>query len=586
MAEANLGFLGQFLGGLATGKQMKQKKQIATQEFEYKKQRNKFEADDRTATAAYRANQLALGGKRLELEQKKFAKEEAGGDFYAKSITDVRNRIITAADEYEKRLNLAANGREFVRIKDAATADLTRQMKVLNNMATNPVFDTTYPGSTVQDREGIFKAGIPSWVENPDMDAFRPDFYARYKANNQGLLNNRRDRQNAGFDTPESYFASEIPQYKKIISDLDDGSGNTDAAINKAIELYGPLPGTDYDQTFGILKTGTVAPAYGTNADYQFGEPVKIPELDPVTGAPTGRQIDSFSSIPRLLTEQQRRALPNPDSDIQRISPYVQPIPVPFGTQIKKLEAPARLSLLDNKAKLEAATLEDKIKASFFKSNAIEQKFKEGREDLRIKAAKAYVEEFKALNLPEKYRAELNKILTDTDKSAVSIVTGLKNWETNTLKVYSAATSVSFNNYNKANTTFANNMNIEAVVKKPENQNAITTYLNSINPDAVLPFAVAQSIGGAAVEAIRGVKDARNEWLRNQKAENDLKAGGLLKARDAMNAALTKISGSNTLTPASTGPSSPAATARTTRPAASTSRFNPTRVNVPRPNPK
>lgn len=410
MAAENLGYLGQFLGGLAAGKQMKQKKQLQSADLAYKKQRAEYESADRRATADYRANQLGLGRLNFGLAQRKFEQEESGGDFLPKSVFATRDRIIQSANEYEKQLRDASSATEWDRINKAAKDDLGSQMRVLGDMSATPAFSGRFKGTSPENLKGMLYAGIPSWVMNDKITPAKPDFFVRYKPDRAGLLDVRDRLGKVGNPNKMEWLTNEMPQYMRIVEDL---GGNTDPvtrrnAIARAVQYLGPMSGADVAETTRILETGRIDPMYQTNEDYinerQLG---MLPGGESESYSQDEGPLDPFNALPA-----QKVDLPRPDLPIQSTGRYQGTLPIPASVIRSQSLLPADLLLAETKAKEADIGLENRLTSA-----AYDTLLKVGRVELQdqqktLNGIKILSDKFKQENLPVTIGAQVEQALS------------------------------------------------------------------------------------------------------------------------------------------------------------------------------
>ena len=411
MAAENLGYLGQFLGGLAAGKQMKQKKQLQSADLAYKKQRAEYESADRKATADYRANQLGLGRLNFGLAQRKFEQEESGGDLLPKSVFATRDRIIQSANEYEKQLRDAPSATEWERINKAAKDDLGSQMRVLGDMSATPAFSGRFKGTSPENLKGMLYAGIPSWVMNDKMTPAKPDFFTRYKPDRAGLFDIRNRLGQQGNPNKIEWLQNEMPQYMRIVEDL---GGNTDPvtrrnAIARAVQYLGPMSGADIAETTRILETGQIDPMYQTNEDNIKQKTLgMLPGMEADSYSIDQQPLDAFgNAIPQLEPE-----LPRPDLPIQSTGRYQGSLPIPANVTRNINLLPADMLLAETKAKEASYGLEDRLTKT-----AYETLFAKGRVDVQdqqktLQEIKILSDNFKLKKLPETIGAQLEQALS------------------------------------------------------------------------------------------------------------------------------------------------------------------------------
>lgn len=411
MAAENLGYLGQFLGGLAAGKQMKQKKQLQSADLAYKKQRAEYESADRKATADYRANQLGLGRLNFGLAQRKFEQEESGGDFLPKSVFATRDKIIQSANEYEKQLRDASSATEWDRINKAAKDDLGSQMRVLGDMSATPAFSGRFKGTSPENLKGMLYAGIPSWVMNDKMTPAKPDFFSRYKPDRAGLFDIRNRLGQQGNPNKMEWLQNEMPQYMRIVEDL---GGNTDPvtrrnAIARAVQYLGPMSGADVAETTRILETGQIDPMYQTNEDYIKQNTLGLlPGMEADAYSIDQQPLDAFgNAIPQLEPE-----LPRPDLPIQSTGRYQGSLPIPANVTRSLNLLPADMLLAQTKAKEADIGLENRLTSA-----AYDTLLKVGRVELQdqqktLNGIKILSDKFKQENLPVTIGAQVEQALS------------------------------------------------------------------------------------------------------------------------------------------------------------------------------
>lgn len=420
MGLQELGALAGFLGGMQQGKLLKQKKELTAQQMQAKKAEAEQRAADRAATALYRGQQLDLGRQNLALSRKRLENEAGKGlQTFIDTGIDTRKAIINAAGNYEARLRAAKDPKTYRAIKAEAMKDLGAQTKILDDLSKREDIANYFGGA--DKAQGVFRAGIPSFVFDPNFGTYEPDWNTIYKPDRTELDRTRTEGFNAGNKNVGYYIQTGLPHYQRIVEDL----GGDPIAAEKAVQLLGPIRGTTAQETIDLIN-GKVAPMYLSNRQYadqfdplaQMGREV-IPIYDPETGAIID-QVDEFGqSYGQALKFDRSSVLPDPGASIQRTSAYSQDIPVSVAATRQGELLPYEKAILQDKVVYNQHSLNDRLTKIALENALTEQNLTKGQLDIIGKGIANATNQFKLDKLPEETAAKLEQIYAQTFRTKV-----------------------------------------------------------------------------------------------------------------------------------------------------------------------
>ena len=192
MGAENLGYLAQFLGGMQQGKLLKQKKELSAAQLATRKAEAEQKILDRQATSLYRGQQLDLGRQNLELSKQRLKGEAGKGlQTFIDTGVDTRKAIINAANNYDTRLRAAKDPKTYRAIRAEAIKDLSTQTKILDDLSQREDVAGYFGGA--DKAQGVFRAGIPSFVFDPNFGTYEPDWNTLYKPDRAGIDKARQE---------------------------------------------------------------------------------------------------------------------------------------------------------------------------------------------------------------------------------------------------------------------------------------------------------------------------------------------------------------------------------------------------------
>ena len=568
MAAENLGFLGQFLGGLAAGKQMKQKKDLSSAQLATRRAEAEQRAADRSATTNYRNNQLELQRANLAATLRRDERDALGLDDMMKLGTSTRDKIANVVATRSKELDDAPTPGAYRTRLEAIRATVDPDIQTLKTLARDPNIAKKFPGFKPEQIESVWLSGIPEYARNPNVDYGEPDYKAKYKptdAKYQYNLNIEKLRK-ANIRDPNAYAEALLPAYQKIMEDL---KGVPDAA-RYAWSTLGNIPGYSMSQTLYMLETGRRPALYSTPEQLgvtdisgdetggvydQSGLPLRFGnELmmgDPSMEAPQDLEFfqrkytklfdpTSYADLnPKTLLDEQ--GLPNYERN--QVAQY--PVGIDITTQTNAGLMDSRIKAANIKAEEARIGLPERLRKLALTNETMETRLSGIDADVQKKIADAFMAQMKADNFGKILGADLEVKLTTALKNKQSVVTGLKKWETEQQKQYGMAVTTAGGNLQKAEATFENNPNIAPYLTMPGVSSALVTYVNDQSPSAVIPFNVAQTIGAGGVLAAANLKKARAEFDKAVTARDNFNSEGILKTRSIMNSMINTVSGAS-----------------------------------------
>lgn len=421
MGLQELGALAGFLGGMQQGKLLKQKKELTAQQMQARKAEAEQRAADRAATALYRGQQLDLGRQNLALSRKRLENEAGKGlQTFIDTGIDTRKAIINAAQDYKTRLRAAKDPRTYRAIKAEAIKDLSAQTKILDDLSQREDIANYFGGT--DKAQGVFRAGIPTYVFDPTFGDYEPDWNTIYKPDRTGIDKARSEGFLSGNKNVGYYIQTELPHYQRVVEDF---AGDPQAA-EKAVQFFGPIRGTTAQETVDLIN-GRVAPMYLGNRQYvdQFDPLAKmgrqvIPIYDPNTGDIIDQVDETGQSYGEALQfDRSGVALPDPGASIQRTSAYSQDIPVSLAAVRQGELLPYEKAILQDKVVYNQHSLNDRLTKIALENALKEQNLTKGQLDIIGKGIANATNKFKLEKLPEEIAAKLEQIYAQTFRTKI-----------------------------------------------------------------------------------------------------------------------------------------------------------------------
>lgn len=517
MGAENLGYLAQLLGGMQQGKLLKQKKELSAAQVAARKADAEQKALDRQATSLYRGQQLDLGRQNLELSKQRLKSEAGKGlQTFIDTGVDTRKAIINAANNYDTRLRAAKDPKTYRAIRAEAIKDLSAQTKILDDLSQREDVAGYFGGA--DKAQGVFRAGIPSFVFDPNFGTYEPDWNTLYKPDRTGIDKSRSEGFLSGNKNVGFYIQNELPQYQRIVEDL----GGDPIAAQKAVQMLGPIRGTSAQETVDLIN-GKVSPMFLSNKQYrnQF-DPMAamgreyIPVYDETTGDLSGYVDEfgqSFNDVPEF--DPNSVSLPDPGNQIQRTSAYTQDIPVALAATRQDALLPLQQELLRDKVVYNKYTLDDRINKGALANLLSQQKLDKGDLDIVGQRLSNATAQLKLDNLPEEMAAKLDQIYAQTFRTKVGAkVDGVKAYEA-IKKVFDADYNFKQKNLNElTRTVMLSPAYLEYISGDTARQAKLNAYL--ANPDKVpMPSDVNAPLQLALSEIVK-LKTQRDDAQRNQ----------------------------------------------------------------------
>lgn len=421
MGLQELGALAGLLGGMQQGKLLKQKKELTAQQLQTRKAEAEQRAADRAATTLYRGQQLDLGRQNLALSRKRLENEAGKGlQTFIDTGIDTRKAIINAASNYDTRLRAAKDPKTYRAIRAEAVKDLGSQTKILDDLSKREDIANYFGGA--DKAQGVFRAGIPSFVFDPNFGTYEPDWNTLYKPDRTGIDKTRSEGFLGGNKNVGHYIQNELPHYQRIVEDL----GGDPIGAQKAVQMLGPIRGTTAQETVDLIN-GKVAPMYLSNRQYrnQFDPMAAMgreynPVYDETTGDLSGYVDEfgqSFNNVPEF--DPNSVDLPDPGASIQRTSAYSQDIPISLAATRQGELLPYQKEILQDKVVINRHTLNDRLEKSALENLLREQKLDKGALDIIGQKIKNATDNLKLDNLPDLLAAQLDEIYARTFRTKI-----------------------------------------------------------------------------------------------------------------------------------------------------------------------
>jgi len=517
MGLQELGALAGFLGGMQQGKLLKQKKELTAQQLQAKKNEAEQRAADRAATALYRGQQLNLGRQNVELAKQRLKGEAGKGlQTFIDTGVDTRKAIINAAQNYETRLRAAKDPKTYRAIRAEAIKDLSTQTKILDDLSKREDIASYFGGA--DKAQGVFRAGIPSFVFDPNFGTYEPDWNTIYKPDRTGIDKSRSEGFLSGNKNVGYYIQNELPHYQRIVEDL----GGDPIAATKAVQMLGPIRGTSAQETVDLIN-GKVAPMFLGNRQFvdQY-DPMAamgrefMPVYDESTGNlsdyvdETGQSWGSAQAFDRGSVD-----LPDPGNQIQRTSAYTQDIPVSLAATRQGELLPYQKALLQDKVVYNQYTLDDRINKGALTNLALEQNLDKGALDIIGKQLSNATAKFKLDKLPEETAAKLDQIYAQTFRTKIGAkVDGVKAYES-IKKVFDADVNFKQKNLNELTRSVMSSPDyLNYIAGDTARQRKILDYL--ANPATVpMPSDVGAPLQLALSEIVK-LQSMRDDAVKNQ----------------------------------------------------------------------
>jgi hypothetical protein len=429
MAAENLGFLGQFLGGMAQGKLMKQKRSAQSTELKYKQDKMKADAEESLLRKNYRDSMLGIA--RAKEGREALTPPNAG--FLGGQISAAEKTLAEKNKEYAEKLAKETTVAGRRRVLADGRRDIGTAYTNLTSLYQLPGVSNLYGGAPIESVQNIAKQGVNPYFLDDSLDPNLPDVSSVYdfKPGRESVQTQTTAGYLSGKQNPNYYINQLGPRYLQTIEDLSGGDPSLrPAAVRRVMAEYGNIPGLSPEGMQRYLTTGKV--------DYY--EPLSV---DPTN--PSGFAGGLFEQLPtdqsqELMAQQggelsgpfqpssyrmpeeiqtggatnQYSSMPGMASSRMAETGAFNEIAIPFTTASAMRKEPLEQRDLAAKVTLNEQTLGAKIQEAQNQGAISGYKLAQAPIDLQDAYWKSYVNEVKASTISSREKAEINKILADT----------------------------------------------------------------------------------------------------------------------------------------------------------------------------
>jgi len=424
MAAEGLGYLAALLGGMQQGKLMKQKKDLSSAQLAARRAEAEQKAADRLATGSYRQNQLELQRQNIDLGRANLDQKLNNTDDIYELATQAGGNLKTAIGGIGERMATKSTPKSWLSEVEAARAGVRTPYEALRSLVKDPRMKKRYPNMTEEALLANFGGAVPQWMTDPNIAPATPDWAQQYKPDRDTVNREKTQGYISGVDQPGYYRNRLLPAYFKVMSDLE-GLPN---AADLAIQMYGPLPGSDYNETLELLEGKAPRPEYIPTEQYreEFGaDPLSLAR-GKLSLNEYGETIDQFGIPLDRLAEQPNLPLdesqvPMPGQAFQRTNNYRQQIPISLAAQIDDDMRPEKLREIRAKNYFNQVAFGEKMAGlaydTLIKKGRVEQQDLQ-RVGLQIKNA---TDAMKLKYLEPELRANIDKSLAAAFSSRMNV---------------------------------------------------------------------------------------------------------------------------------------------------------------------
>lgn len=429
MAAENLGFLGQFLGGMAQGKLMKQKRNAQSTELKYKQDKMKADAEESLLRKNYRDSMLGIA--RAKEGREALTPPNAG--FLGGQISAAEKTLAEKNKEYAEKLAKETTVAGRRRVLADGRRDIGTAYTNLTSLYQLPGVSNLYGGAPIESVQNIAKQGVNPYFLDDSLDPNLPDVSSVYdfKPGREQVQTQTTAGYLSGKLNPNYYINQLGPRYLQTIDHLSGGDPELrPAAVRTVMAEYGNIPGLSPEGMQRYLTTGKV--------DYY--EPLSV---DPTN--PSGFAEGLFEQLPtgqsQELMAQQRGELSGPfQPSSYRMPEEIQAggatneyssmpgmaasrmaetgafneIAIPFSTASAMRKEPLEQRELAAKVTLNEQTLGANIQRARNEAGISSYKLAQAPIELQDSYWKSYINQVKASSIDAREKAEINKILVDT----------------------------------------------------------------------------------------------------------------------------------------------------------------------------
>jgi hypothetical protein len=423
MAAENLGFLGQFLGGLAAGKQMKQKRQASAAELEYKKTKQKADAEESVARKQYRDAMLGIARSKEQRE----AGTPANAGFLSSQITGAQATLGEKTKTWRELISKAGSKRQKDKLINDARADLGTTIGGLKSLFAMPGVQSLYSGMTPEQIQGISQRGIEPWMTDTKFNPEYGDIAENidWKGRAESIIARNQEGLKSGFRDENWYAQNTAAPYLKAVEDLGGGVD----AVKEVVSRFGPIYGMSSLGTMQYLTTGQMPRATRDLTQQEVGLTDEMMGLGPETYGIDQQALLSGQRDTRPFMEgpgAEQEGMPPgagqqvvPYGSIEAIGAQVptgamSAVPIPASQELQQRLGALRAENLDIKNKLDKATFSNDVQKSFYDAQLAGYNVAGKPMELEKQALDNYAKKVENAYLDKRQAAELNKILVDT----------------------------------------------------------------------------------------------------------------------------------------------------------------------------
>ena len=429
MAAENLGFLGQFLGGMAQGKLMKQKRNAQSTELKYKQDKMKADAEESLLRKNYRDSMLGIA--RAKEGREALTPPNAG--FLGGQISAAEKTLAEKNKEYAEKLAKETTVAGRRRVLADGRRDIGTAYTNLTSLYQLPGVSNLYGGAPIESVQNIAKQGVNPYFLDDSLDPNLPDVSSVYdfKPGREQVQTQTTAGYLSGKLNPNYYINQLGPRYLKTIDDLSGGDPELrPAAVRTVMAEYGNIPGLSPEGMERYLTTGKV----------NYYEPLSVDPTNPSGFAeglfeqlPTGQSQELMAqqggelsgpfqpSSYRMPEEIQAGGATNQYSSMPGMAASrmaetgaFNEIAIPFSTASAMRKEPLEQRELAAKVTLNEQTLGASIQKARNEGAISGYKLAQAPIDLQDSYWKSYINQIKASTIDAREKAEINKVLVDT----------------------------------------------------------------------------------------------------------------------------------------------------------------------------
>ncbi len=423
MGVENLGYLGQFLGGLAAGKQMKQKRQATAAELEYKKTKQKADAEESIARKQYRDAMLGIARSKEARE----AGTPANAGFLSSQIAGAQSTLGEKTKTWRDLISKAGSKKQKEKLISDARADLGSTIGGLKSLFAMPGVQSLYSGMSPEQIQAISQRGIEPWMTDTKFDPEYGDIAENidWKGRMESIIARNQEGLKSGIRDENWYAQNTAAPYLKAVEDLGGGVD----AVKEVVSRFGPIYGLSSLGTMQYLTTGQMPRATRDITQQEVGVTDEMMGIGPEVYGPdqqslVGGQRDTrpFMQGPGL---EQQGVPPGagqqvvPFGSIEAIGAQIptgamSAVPIPASQELQQRLGALRAENLEIKNKLDKATFSDEVAKRHYTAQNLGYQVAGAPMKLDKLALEIYAKKVQNAFLDKRQAAELDQILANT----------------------------------------------------------------------------------------------------------------------------------------------------------------------------